>query len=229
MIEFIFIRDAIFIVAYLLLVLINIQFRRFVCRCVDVDDFVYGTINLKDTSRLVSCLLFHPDFVVYLSVQIVVAHHLRAQYLLCRFEFQRTLLEHIFLCNCTVIIDLIISITRWLYRTCLLQELNNAQIFRLAQSLKEHKTVHLTVLDICSRHFLYGVGYCNATSHKDIKRQFHILSHFDRVAVVLMMDKLAHLRLIFWIAGDHGHQVAERNPIAKVLKARHQQATGIVE
>ena len=44
-----------------------------------------------------------------------------------------------------------------------------------------------------------------------------------------MMDKLAHLRLIFLIARDHGHQVAERNPIAKVLKPGHQQTAGIIE
>ena len=96
---FIFIRDAIFIVAYLLLVLIDIQFRRFVCRCVDINDLVHRAINLKDTCRLVSCMLIDPDFVIYLSVQIVVVHHLRAQYLLCRFELQRTLLERIFFHN----------------------------------------------------------------------------------------------------------------------------------
>ena len=89
--------------------------------------------------------------------------------------------------------------------------------------------MHLAILYLRGCHVLNCIRQGNATGEKHIERQFDILTHFEWVTVMLVMDKLAHLRLILSIAGDHCNQVAERDPITKVRETRDQQATCIVE
>ena len=77
---------------------------------------------------------------------------------LCSFEFQRTLLEHIFFNNGAIVfVDLIACTARGFDRTCLLEKLDDAEVLGLAQRLKEHKAVHLTILDLCCCHVLYRI------------------------------------------------------------------------
>ena len=107
---------------------------------IDVDDLVDGVISREGSSSL----LISPSELIDL-----LDHDL-----LCRFEFQRTLLEHIFFNNGTIVVDLIACPASWFNRTGLLQKLDDTEVLRLAERLEEHKAVHLTILDLRSCHVL---------------------------------------------------------------------------
>ena len=116
---------------------------------IDVDDLVDGVISREGSSSL----LISPSELIDL-----LDHDL-----LCRFEFQRTLLEHIFFNNGTIVVDLIVCPASWFNRTGLLQKLDDTEVLRLAKRLEEHKAVHLTILDLRRCHVLNCIRQGNAT------------------------------------------------------------------
>lgn len=89
--------------------------------------------------------------------------------------------------------------------------------------------MHFTFLDVLGRHLLDRVWQRHAAGLEHVERQFDVLSHLDRVAIVLMVHKLVHLLLVCLVAGDHGDEMAESDAVAQVFEARDQKAACVVK
>ena len=120
-------------------------------------------------------------------------------------------------------------ISHGLDRAALLKQLDDAEVLGLPKSLKEHKAVHLAVLDLSRSHPLNRIRKGHTAGLKHVQGQFYILVHFSRVTVVLVVNQLAHLSLIGLVASDHGDQVAKSYPVPEILEAGNQQTACIIE